>query len=139
MPNQVVWPKCNVFDDEGVPTVLQRGELIPDGVDDTQLEMLMIIGAVRPVEYVREAAESVPEDATVPAGGLVVENPEPLQKPSPNDPKPAWIAYASDERNPDRISESQAGNMTRSALVARYSEPERQPEPESQTPSQEQG
>ncbi len=118
MPNQVVWPKCNVFDEDGNGTVLQRGELIPDGVDDAQLETLVIIGAVRPVEYAPEAAESVPEGPSVPDD---TETPEMLQKPSPEDSKDAWVEYASDERNPDRLSASAARGMSKQALMDRYS------------------
>jgi hypothetical protein len=116
MPNQVVWPKCNVFDEDGNPTVLQRGDYLPDGVDDVQLETLMVIGAVRPVDVAPAAesaeseSESEPEDET----------PELLQKPSPDDSKAAWVDYATDERNPARVSKTQANSMSKDALMARF-------------------
>lgn len=118
MPNQVVWPKCNVFDEDGTSTILRRGELVPDGVDDAQLETLVIIGAVRAVEYAPEAAESAPEGPSVP---MNTEPPGMLQKPSPEDSKDAWVDYASDERNPNRLSASAARGMSKQALMDRYS------------------
>lgn len=120
MPHQVVWPKCNVFNEDGEPTTLRRGDLLPDGVDATQLEMLNIVGAVQVVEFAPEGYR--PEN---PANEPVL-NPEngsgdELQMPSPDDTKAAWVDYASDERNPDRISRSDANSMSKQALVGRYS------------------
>lgn len=114
MPNQVVWPKCNVFSEDGTPTVLKRGDFLPDGVDDVQLETLTIIGAVKPVEFAPENPENEPVTETEP------ETPEMLQKPSPDDSKTAWVDYASDERNPDRLSKTEANSMSKTALVDRY-------------------
>lgn len=143
MPNQVVWPKCNVFDEDGNATVLKRGELVPDGVDAAQLETLAVIGAVRPVEFAPEdyrpespqnepveseadrmsdessgtllGASPVPGTATEPES-----EPGMLQKPSPEAPKRAWVDYASDARNPRRIERSAATNMSKEALMDRF-------------------
>jgi hypothetical protein len=116
MPNQVVWPKCNVFDDVGNPTVLKRGEYLPDGVDDVQLETLRIIGAVRPVDFAPSAEDSgEPTESEVESG-----TPDMLQKPSPEDSKAAWVEYASDERNPGRMSRTEANSMSKQALMDRF-------------------
>lgn len=116
MPNQVVWPKCNVFDADGNPTVLKRGEYLPDGVDDAQLETLTVIGAVKPVDLAPS-----PESASEPTAEQVqTETPDMLQKPSPDDSKAAWVDYASDERNPDRISKTEANSMSKTALMDRF-------------------
>lgn len=120
MPHQVVWPKCNVFNEDGEPTTLKRGELLPDGVDDTQLEMLNIVGAVQVVEFAPEGYR--PEN---PANDPVLNpdnDPPELQKPSPSDAKDVWVSYATDERNPDRISRSDANSMSKQALVSRFSD-----------------
>lgn len=116
MPNQVVWPKCNVFDAEGNPTVLNRGEYLPDGVDAVQLETLTIIGAVRPVDFAPS-----PQDASEPTESEVEsETPGMLQKPSPDDSKAAWVDYATDERNPSRVSKTEANSMSKQALMDRF-------------------
>lgn len=116
MPNQVAWPKCNVFDKDGNATTLNRGEYLPDDVDSAQVETLMVIGAVKPVEYAPE-----PRESDRPTSEQVEDQtPELLQKPSPDDSKTVWVAYASDERNPNRISESAANSMSKQALVDRF-------------------
>lgn len=119
MRHQVVWPRCNVFDSEGNATTLQRGEILPDGVDDGQIETLTVVGAVRVVE-------SAPAQGPVPS---TVSETEPesgsddeLVKPSKSDDKAAWIDYATDPRNPDRMSETEARNMSKTVLVDRYSD-----------------
>jgi len=113
MPNQVVWNLCNVYDPDGNATTLKRGELVPDGVDTGQVETLMVIGAVKPVDVVPDTSETPSEDDAEPA-------PELLQKPSPEDSKAAWEAYASDERNPSRLPASQAKSMSKQALMDRF-------------------
>lgn len=118
MPNQVVWPKCNVFNKDGVPTVLKRGEMVPDGVDDAQLETLSIIGAVKAVEYAPESPENEPVEQGPERESE--QEPETLQKPSQDDSKGAWVDYASDERNPGRMSRSEANSMSKQALMDRF-------------------
>lgn len=115
MVHQVVWMKCNIFSKDGEPTVYNRGDLLPDGVDDIQLEQLRVIGAIRVMESVpteEELAAQQSEPVSSPSGELV--------KPSTADPKPAWIAYAIDARNPNRVSEQEANAMSKTALMERY-------------------
>lgn len=113
MPNQVVWERCNVFDDDGNATILRRGQMVPDGVDPGQVETLRVIGAVKMVELAEP--DTGPESD---AGQE--EAPAMLEKPSPDATKSDWVAYATDSRNPDRVSEAQANSMSKSALVDRY-------------------
>lgn len=114
MPNQVVWPKMNVFNQDGEATVLKRGDLLPDGVDDKQVEDLMVIGAIRPVEYAPERPENAQDEPEE------EDTPDMLQKPSPDDPKAAWVEYASDERNPRRMEKTAANSMSKPALMDRF-------------------
>lgn len=119
MPNQVVWPRMNVFNEDGEATVLKRGDLLPDGVDAKQVEDLMVIGAVRPVEYAPERPQD-PEDES--ADDEPEDTPALLHKPSPDDSKAAWVDYATDERNPRRIERSAANSMSKTALMDRFKE-----------------
>lgn len=50
MPYQVAWARCNVFTDAGEPTLLSRGEYVPDDIDHVQVSQLATIGAVRFVD-----------------------------------------------------------------------------------------
>jgi hypothetical protein len=108
--HQVVWAKMNVFDADGNPTILKGREFLPDGVDQDQINMLMNIGAVRALETVEVPETDQPSEPEA----------DELQKPSPSADKPAWVAYASDERNPLRLTQSQAENMSKSALMDRF-------------------
>ena len=114
MPYQVVWPQMNVFNADGEPTVLKRGDLLPDGVDDVQLETLSVVGAVRMLDYAPESPQSATESEPEP------ETPDMLQKPSPDDSKAAWVEYATDERNPARMSRTEANAMSKPALMDRF-------------------
>jgi len=111
MRHQVMWNKCNVFSPEGDTSTLNRGDIVPDGVDDFQLSMLVTIGAVRVLDDAPAApAPTAPEPSDSP-------EPDELVKPSPEDPKSAWVDYASDERNSRRISRSEANSMSKSVLM----------------------
>lgn len=113
MAHQVIWAKMNVFDADGNPTVLKRGQLLPDGIDAIQVERLSIIGAV---QFVEDASKPEPE----PAADSEPETPEALERPAPEALKPAWIEYASDPRNPNRISRETAESMSKADLVKRF-------------------
>lgn len=115
MPAQVIWPRCNIFGKDDVPTVFERGEIVPDkDIDPAQMETLLVIGAVQMVDLRSGSDDTESDDSGEP------ETPELLEKPSPDDPKPAWVAFASDERNPDRMSRNAAESMSKPALMARF-------------------
>jgi hypothetical protein len=120
---QVVWEHCNVFDENDNPTTYHRGDLLPDGVNDVQLQHLTVFGAVRAMESVPTEAEMREAMVTDPVAQPVV-NPNQgentLEVPSKSAGKDAWIEYATDARNPKRLSESQARSMSKDALVDRY-------------------
>lgn len=126
MAYQIVWPKCNVFDTDGSRTVFKRGELVPDGLanDTDQMLRLATIGAVQVVDIV-EAPESAPEAAESNADGTATGNgsdeSDELIKPSEDDTKEAWVSYATDARNPDRISATEARSQSKAGLIQRYS------------------
>lgn len=126
MAYQIVWPKCNVFDTDGNRKVFKRGELVPDGLanDTDQMLRLATIGAVQVVDIV-EAPEPAPEATESADSGMSTGNGSDasgeLVKPSEDDTKEAWISYATDARNPDRISATEARSQSKAGLVQRYS------------------
>lgn len=111
--HQVVWERCNVFDKDGNPTTYERGDLLPDGVDAVQLQHLGIFGAVR-------VMEAVPTEDEMKAEASSTNAQSGLQLPTRADNKDVWIAYATDERNPNRLSTEQAKSMSKDALMDRF-------------------
>jgi len=115
MAHQVMWSSVCFTDADGVDHYAHRGAEAPDWVDGTTLFYLTSAGALQVVdkpdaEPRRMTAESV---ALPPAS-------EELVKPSADDTKAAWVDYASDARNSDRITHDQATGMTKSALMERF-------------------
>lgn len=119
MAHQVVWAKCNVFAPDGTRTTLNRGQLLPDGVDDAQLGMLTTIGAVQVVEIYEPRQPTL---ATATGESASDESTETLTKPSPDDTKEAWVAYATDAGNPNRITASEARALPKPALISRFTD-----------------
>lgn len=116
MPHQVIWPKCNIFSEDGEATTLERGDFLPDGVDATQLETLSVIGAVRPIDFApssESAGDATESETATPDTGE-------LQKPSADDTKAAWVDYASDPRNPNRMERTAANSMSKQALMDKF-------------------
>lgn len=112
MRHQVMWNKCNVFRENEEPITLDRGDIVPEGIDEFQLSMLVTIGAARIVDDAPERpAAPEPSSPSEPSES------DELVKPSPDEPKAAWVDYASDERNSRRISRSEANGMSKSALM----------------------
>lgn len=133
MAHQVMWQSVCVTDTDGVDHYVHRGADVPKWVDDFTLMALTTSGALQVVDRDTPAedkpAEDKPaedegdesvfltptEDAITPVISL-----EELAKPSVDDPKSAWVEFASDDRNPNRITTDQASSMTKSALVERF-------------------
>lgn len=124
MAHQVVWAKCNVFAPDGTRTTLNRGQLLPDGVDDAQLGMLTTIGAVQVVEIYepRQPVLATATDEQASDEPASDESTETLAKPSPDDTKEAWVAYATDAGNPKRITASEARALPKPALISRFTD-----------------
>jgi hypothetical protein len=120
-----MWDVVCVTDPENDrDTYVKRGELLPDFVDDFTKFALTHTGAVRAVDD----AEETPEPAT-PAEPVrlqehppapVTREPGAVQRPSDSEPKEAWVNYASDERNPERIPRTQAQKMSKDALMDKF-------------------
>jgi hypothetical protein len=125
---QIVWSKCNVFDNEGNRFLLKRGELVPDGLvnaDPEQMTRLLTIGAVHVVDIAESPEPSLNGSESNADGTSTGNGPDDsgeLVKPSEDDTKEAWVSYATDARNPDRISVTEARTSNKSGLVQRYSE-----------------
>ncbi len=115
MAHQVMWKTVCVTDKDGNDTFVHRGADLPDWVDEFTLFALSTSGATQVVD--REDTEPVAK-AVQPVP--LSESPDELTMPSADDPKAAWVAYASDERNPNRITHDQATGMTKSALMERF-------------------
>lgn len=128
MAHQVMWASVCVTDTDGVDHYVHRGADVPKWVDDFTLMALTTSGALQVVDR-DTPAEDKPaeetdeghvyltptEDALTPVISL-----EELAKPSVDDPKSAWVEFASDDRNPNRITTDQASSMTKSALMERF-------------------
>lgn len=115
MAHQVMWKTVCVTDKDGVDTFVHRGADLPDWVDDFTLMALSTSGATQVVDRGEpESAAEALED--VPLPDALGE----LMKPSADDPKSVWVDYASDTRNPNRITQDQAQGMTKSALMERF-------------------
>lgn len=125
MAFQIVWAKCNVFDQDGNRHEFQRGELVPDGLvnpDRDQLDRLVTVGAVQVVDLPEPAPEAPESNATGTTDDTGTDDTGELVKPAEDENKDAWISYATDARNPDRISASDARSMSKPALIDRYRE-----------------
>jgi len=115
MAHQVMWQSVCFTDKDGVDHYTHRGADAPDWVDVNTLFYLTSAGALQVVDRgdAEPAAKAVESHPLPDAPGELV-------KPSADDPKPAWVDYASDERNPNRITHDQATGMTKSALMERF-------------------
>jgi hypothetical protein len=116
MAHQVMWQCVCFTDDKGEDTYVHRGADAPDWVDSTTLFYLTTAGALQVVDRVDDAqpAPKAVESVALPPAS------DELTKPSADDPKSAWVDYASDARNSDRITHDQANGMTKSALMERF-------------------
>jgi hypothetical protein len=88
---------------EGVevsPQPAKRGEM-PPHLQDSAVPASADTGSSR--EKTKQAAEG-----------------DELARPNKDDSKIAWVDYATDERNADRLSHDEAMNMTKSALMERF-------------------
>lgn len=121
MPYQTVWSKCNVFGKNEERTTLRRGEFVPDGIvngDPDQVARLVTVGALQFVEPVRV---NVPEPVAEPDAGTDIDDgSDELVKPAESDVKAAWVEYATDVRNPRRISADDARQMSKPALMDHF-------------------
>jgi hypothetical protein len=117
MAHQVMWSSVCFTDDKGVDHYAHRGAEAPDWVDGQTLFYLTSAGALQVVDKPEETQRfrSAPEPVALPES-----SDDELVKPSADDTKAAWVEYASDMRNPDRITHDQANSMTKSALMERF-------------------
>ena len=118
MAHQVMWQTVCVTDSEGVDHYVHRGADLPDWVPDFTLFALTTAGAVQVVD--KPEAKEAEKDATPVETSSETDTSDELVKPSPDDTKAAWVDYAADSGNPNRITRDQANGMTKSALMERF-------------------
>lgn len=118
MAHQVQWQQVCVTDDEGVDHYVHRGANLPGWVPEFTLFALTTAGALQVVDG---PASKTDEKAAEPEEtSTETDTSDELVKPSPDDTKAAWVDYAADSRNPNRITRDQANGMTKSALMERF-------------------
>ena len=118
MAHQVMWQTVCVTNDKGEDTYVHRGADLPDWVPDFTLFALTTAGAVQVVD--KPEAKAPEKDAEPVEASTDTDTSDDLLKPSPDDTKAAWVDYAADSRNPNRITRDQANGMTKSALMERF-------------------
>lgn len=116
MAHQVMWASVCFTDKDGVDYYAHRGADAPDWVDSTTLFYLTSAGALQVVDRPDETQRVFMTSESAPLPDASDE----FLKPSADDTKAAWVDYASDARNPNRITHDQANGMTKSALMERF-------------------
>jgi hypothetical protein len=115
---QVMWASVCVTDKDGTDHYVHRGAALPDWVDDFTAFALTSAGAAQHVD------DPAPARPAATAVGLPEVEPDTddgdtdeLVKPSADASKADWVTYASDERNPKRMTAADANARSKTVLM----------------------
>lgn len=112
---QAMWASVCVTDKDGVDHYVHRGAALPEWVDDFTAFALTSSGAAQVVDDPVPAKKAV-ADVGMPELESSDDDGD-LVKPSADASKGEWVAYASDERNPKRLTASDANARSKTVLM----------------------
>jgi hypothetical protein len=102
-----------------------RDSVLPEDVPQRELDAHEAAGLIVKLDEPAPApaAEPEPEDDEPP---MVFDDPEPVEKPTRDQPKAAWVAYAVARTagTPGALSEDAANELSKSELVERFGKAE---------------